>query len=97
MTATERPSDRELLDEAIDLLCGCAPLAWTLDVNLEHAKEYEKRIVAFIDRARTLDAAPAEPVVSAECWRRAIAETFDGWEWPPVVEQRAVALAREWK
>ena len=80
MTATERPSDRELLDEAIDLLRG--------------AVEYRNEFSAFISRARTLDAAPADPVVSAECWRRAIADIFGG-DMIATVELHAIELAKE--
>lgn len=49
---------------------------------------------------RTLDAAPADPVVSAECWRRAVLEGcaiksfLPSAEW---FEQRARELAREGK
>jgi N-acetyl-beta-hexosaminidase len=54
------PSDRALLNEAIDLLCGCAPMAW-IAKDLNDAAEYEKQITAFIARVRTLDAAaPAQ-------------------------------------
>lgn len=52
-----------------------------------HAAEYA---------ARTLDAAPADPVVSAECWRRAIADIFGG-DMPETVEKHATELAREGK
>jgi hypothetical protein len=56
----ERTSDRALLNEAIDLLCGCAPMAW-IAKDLNDAAEYEKQITAFIARVRTLDAAaPAQ-------------------------------------
>jgi hypothetical protein len=61
----ERPSDRALLNEAIDLLCGCAPMAW-IAKDLNDAAEYEKQITAFIARVRTLDAAqPAGVAVAA--------------------------------
>lgn len=57
---SDRPSDRELLNEACDLLSGCAPLAWTMRSSLNDAAEYEKKIAAFLDRARSLDAAARE-------------------------------------
>lgn len=49
-----KPSDRELLDEALDLLCGCAPVAWTYQTPSD-AAEYEKRVTAFVTRARELE------------------------------------------
>jgi heme oxygenase len=87
----ERTSDRALLNEAIDLLCGCAPMAWTAK-NLNDAAEYEKQITAFIARVRTLDAAPSEP--NAEHWRRAIGDIF-GPDMVGTIEQRASKLAKE--
>jgi hypothetical protein len=38
--------------------------------------------------------APADPVVSAECWRRAIADIFGG-DMTETVEKHAIELARE--
>lgn len=62
-------------------------------------------IAAWNRRARTLDAAPADHVVSAECWRRAIEEWLANqlpdvadvkWE-RSAIENRARELAREGK
>jgi hypothetical protein len=58
MTATERPSDRAI-----------AQAFWTFTPF----GESDVAGPQIVELARTLDAAPADPVVSAECWRSALA------------------------
>lgn len=113
MTATERPSDIELADrldqlaDAITKGFDAARSEFTMRIPAEPKRDADLVLseAAMRLRARTLDAAPADPVVSAECWRRAVDEIFfelcvddplsnAGWE---MVEQRALELAREGK
>jgi hypothetical protein len=86
MTATARPSDSAI-----------ARAFWKAVEDRPIANAVLERIVRL---ARTLDAAPADPVVSGECWRRAVLEGcaiksfLPSAEW---FEQRAIELAREGK
>jgi hypothetical protein len=96
MTASDpraelKPSDRALLDEACDLLRGCAPLTWMHRGNMNDAAEYERTIVAFLDRARALDA--AQPASSSASAQTLPVEVRGQWyEVPIPVHLRLVAL-----
>ncbi len=98
---SERPSDRAIAQ------------AFVIESECRGRNFDDVRAGLFVEhvlsRARTLDAAPSDPPInpsatdskliepSAECWRRASAETFAGPEWPDVIEQRAREIAREGK
>jgi hypothetical protein len=105
MTATERPSD--LLPPRWYMVnnFGAATLCVDQKDAMKIARASDRlfprdapHVAVQLAPARTIDAAPADPVVSAGCWRRAIAEAamepMNDAEWSPI-EQRAIELAKE--